>query len=362
MGDAVTGWAEPSIPTAKHPRWKVGDRVWATFEDGDLNRPVYIARQLVYDDDLARRMKYCGTDTHTLSQGNVRAGTFTTYLSHSDIVEDEAIEVYVNDVLLPPNWWSIDAEQGIFTLDSIPSWMKVGEDFRFGYWWRKPGVTPPYRDPIDPMFIAARGVTAASYTYPTTSVALPTGTQPGHLLIYAGMSGYGVPATCPDPRMTAVPNVAQVWGRGCGVWYGYADEELSPLQISIQGNANATGQFSIGLVSAWDGPDSKTLRVTGTAANPEASSTTSLLVAPPGDPHAAINVYLASGGIGGVYGAQNWGKSSPYSLKAGYDQSYVEIDMALAFDLVNPIGTAVTPNTDSGTGWGAVTFGIEEDR
>lgn len=54
LGDAVSGWAEPSLPTVVTPVWNVGDRVWAQFEDGDINRPVYTARMEVTQQDLSQ--------------------------------------------------------------------------------------------------------------------------------------------------------------------------------------------------------------------------------------------------------------------------------------------------------------------
>lgn len=53
LGGAPSGWAEPVLPTATTPIWRVGDRVWAMFEDGDINRPVYVSRMLVQGGDLA---------------------------------------------------------------------------------------------------------------------------------------------------------------------------------------------------------------------------------------------------------------------------------------------------------------------
>jgi hypothetical protein len=53
LGEAVSGWAEPVLPTAETPVWSVGDKVWVLFEGGDLNRPVYISRMEILAGDIA---------------------------------------------------------------------------------------------------------------------------------------------------------------------------------------------------------------------------------------------------------------------------------------------------------------------
>ena len=194
LGDAISGWAEPDMPTKKRPRWDVGDRVWALFEDGDLNRPVYRARQAIHPEDLAddfvlKTMKYCGTDHHTISDKNAFFGYFYMYLSHSDIVEDEALEVYVNGVALGPTWWSLDSENGIVSV-TLPDWVEGGEYVRFGYWWRSEATSSaPATVPIQPLFVSASKVDA-SYTAPTTSVAMPAGIQPGMRVAQGTIIGY----------------------------------------------------------------------------------------------------------------------------------------------------------------------------
>lgn len=52
LGDAVSAWAEPFIPTAETVSWSAGDKVWAFFEGGNLNRPVYVSRMEVRETDL----------------------------------------------------------------------------------------------------------------------------------------------------------------------------------------------------------------------------------------------------------------------------------------------------------------------
>jgi hypothetical protein len=53
LGDAPSGWAEPALETAADPVWKSGDRAFAIFEGGDINKPVYISRMEVQRGDIA---------------------------------------------------------------------------------------------------------------------------------------------------------------------------------------------------------------------------------------------------------------------------------------------------------------------
>ena len=53
LADAPSAWAEPVLPTSENVVWRVGDRVWALFEGGDVNRPVYISRMEILGDDIA---------------------------------------------------------------------------------------------------------------------------------------------------------------------------------------------------------------------------------------------------------------------------------------------------------------------
>jgi hypothetical protein len=52
LGAALSAWAEPVLPPTEQIFWTVGDKVWALFEDGDLNRPVYMSRMAVQSEDI----------------------------------------------------------------------------------------------------------------------------------------------------------------------------------------------------------------------------------------------------------------------------------------------------------------------
>lgn len=52
LGEAASAWAEPTLPTTKN-QYSINDRVWVTFEGGNVNRPTFQARLLSGTDDLA---------------------------------------------------------------------------------------------------------------------------------------------------------------------------------------------------------------------------------------------------------------------------------------------------------------------
>ena len=211
-------------------------------------------------------------DRHTVTA----TGTQTVRLSHYPIEESLFVR------------WHADSDGGLpwtnehFTLtDNVvtipdPGYLAVGDEFSFQYQYEIDD------DVLDPAVVGFTAPGTWDSTALTVTLALPTGTASGDLLVAslrgvraAGGGDITLDVTCSDPRITTVAH--HVTGTVVEVIFlGFEDGSGSPLVINVVPNpsytpsgkaglASITGVNGYGTISAVDS-GSTTPTVSGTAA------------------------------------------------------------------------------------------------
>lgn len=202
-------------------RGLVGESVLMA-EDGDDWRVIDVLGL----DGEASGPKWEDNDPHTLTAGEVTAGTFTHTLLHSRIVDHHEFLAMVNGVALGPDRFTLDADEGVVTV-TLGGWETVADNLRFHYGYLK--------GPVSVLSgLVLRGSTLFRNAGAFTSAALPAGSQVGDLVVMTGNAGNmgGRDAPLPlgsvtDPRITGgVEHIS-----GSDFWGTLTD--LTALQVSV---------------------------------------------------------------------------------------------------------------------------------
>lgn len=225
----------------------------------------------VFDDDLNSDIVF--TQDYGIATGNTDTPIRLKYLP----IGDSSVTVSWGGVRLHRSEWDF-ADGDPWTIIVPAQGFKADDEFEAHYAYTDPAPRPP--TPASAMFVGSTVIDNNA-----TSVALPTGTQNGDLLVLAMATGLlaGSVPSCADARIS-VQNIDA--GNHLFTGYGFADATSDPLSISIS-DSEVNGKVVLA-----------TYRITGIVSH-ASSNGTSLLdpTMPAGSPGASVMVlaYAKSG-------------------------------------------------------------------